>query len=619
MWGLPFIFPFLICRRLSEAFVLLSNESVNYPLIPVGATYASGTAEFMVWAPFRKKVELLGGNKRAPAAHPMERDDRGYWRVRLPVVPDFPYLFRLDGEVTCPDPASLSQPAGVHGPSAVVDLTAYRWHDEGWTGIQLANMIIYELHVGTFTPSHDFDGVARKLDYLAGLGINAIELMPLAQFPGVRNWGYDGVYPFAVQHSYGGVEGFRRLVDAAHQRGIVVVVDVVYNHFGPEGNYLAQFGPYFTDNYHTPWGSAVNFDDAWSDGVRNFFLQNARMWLEDYRVDVLRLDAVHAIKDLSAIPFVRQLKELATEIEVRTGRRKLLIAELDLNDPRYIHPVARGGYGLDGQWVDEFHHALRTLMTGDRSAYYSDFGEIGQLENAFRNTYVYDGIYSAYRHRVFGGHADGCPYEQFVVFSQNHDQVGNRACGERLTEHLSAAQLRLAAATVMLSPYVPLLFMGEEYSERNPFPYFVDFDDPALIREVREGRAAEFNDFLAGGSTIPDPEAGETFDRAVLSWVMDEPMLDYYKALIRFRKKRPAFQGRSRDSMIVHPAAGAVLMIERKIVNDHVFIFFNFGPETARVDGLTRERLRAVFSSEAAASVDGTIAPWSVLVCELIE
>jgi len=448
----------------------------------------------------------------------------------------------------------------------------------------------------------------------------------------VRNWGYDGVFPFAVQHSYGGVDGFRRLVHSAHQRGIAVVVDVVYNHLGPEGNYLPRYGPYFTDKYCTPWGSAVNFDDAWSDGVRNYFLQNARMWLEDYHADGLRLDAVHAIKDFSAIPFVQQLKELATEIGRRTGRHKMLLAELDLNDPRYIHPVAKGGYGLDGQWTDEFHHSLRALMTGERNAYYEDFGEIGQLEKAFRNTYVYDGVYSPYRKRVFGGQADGCPYDQFVVFAQNHDQVGNRAFGDRLTEHLSVAQLKLAAATVLLSPYVPLLFMGEEYGERNPFPFFADFSDPALIKAVREGRAAEFEGFLAKGttggaaagstlpdpeSTLPDPEAKETFERAVLSWKIEDGLLEYYKELIRLRKTRPAFQGRARDTMIVHPAVGSVLVLERKIVNDHVFIFLNFGPELARVADLTGEKLRPVFASATADR--GQVAPWSVLVCELTD
>lgn len=547
----------------------------------------------------------------------MERDQWGYWRVQVPVEPGTRYTFRLDGEGSYPDPASCSQPEGVHGPSAVVDLTAWRWQDEGWTGIPLANMILYELHVGTFTASHNFDGVASRLDHLAALGVNAIELMPLAQFPGTRNWGYDGVFPFAVQHSYGGVDGFRRLVEAAHQRGIAVVVDVVYNHFGPEGNYLTQYGPYFTDNYRTPWGSAVNFDDAWSDGVRNYFLQNARLWLEDYRADALRLDAVHAIKDLSAIPFVQQLKEVASEVELRTGRRKLLIAELDLNDPRYIHPVSRGGYGLDAQWVDEFHHALRTVLTGDRSAYYEDFGEIGQVEKAFRNTYVYDGVYSAHRKRVYGGHADGCPYEQFVVFAQNHDQVGNRACGERLTEHLTIAQLKLAAAAVLLSPYVPLLFMGEEYGEKNPFPFFVDFEDPALLDAVREGRAREFKGFLPEGSTIPDPGAQATFDSAVLSWKVDERMLAWYRELIHLRKTRPALQGRARDSMIVHPAVGSVLMLERRIVNDRVVIFLNFGDTAVRIADLTNQRLRPIFGPVE--SETGEIQPWSVLVCESTE
>ncbi|HTR27948.1 MAG TPA: malto-oligosyltrehalose trehalohydrolase [Puia sp.] len=586
---------------------------MNQSLIPVGAAYSPEFTEFSVWAPFRRTVELLAGPSHVLA---LQKDEQGYWRGRAAVDAGCKYLYRLDGQIRCPDPASLSQPEGVHGRSAVVDIAGFRWRDDGWGGIPLANLILYELHVGTFTHTHDFDGVARKLDYLAELGVNAIELMPLAQFPGSRNWGYDGVYPFAVQHSYGGVTGFRQLVNSAHERGIAIVVDVVYNHFGPEGNYLTHYGPYFTDNYRTPWGSAVNFDDAWSDGVRNYFLQNARMWLEDYHVDALRLDAVHAIKDLSAIPFVRQLKELAMEIEHRTGRRKLLIAELDLNDPRYIHPPSRGGYGLDGQWVDEFHHALRALLTGDRSAYYEDFGEIGHLERAFRNTYVYNGVYSAYRKRVYGGHADACPYDQFVVFSQNHDQVGNRACGERLTAHLTKAQLKLAAAAVLLSPYVPLLFMGEEYGERNPFPFFVDFEDPALIKAVREGRIAEFKGFLSEGRTIPDPEAAETFDRAVLSWEGDAVLLNYYKALIRLRKTRPALQGRMRDTMIVHPAAGSVLILERKIPGDHVYIFFNFGDSPVQAAELTSQELRTIFSSEAVPA--GNIAPWSVVVCELI-
>jgi maltooligosyltrehalose trehalohydrolase len=588
---------------------------MNNQLIRVGARYApeSKSTEFTVWAPLKRSVELI-----LDKSIPMTRDEWGYWRVTAAVQPGARYRYRLDGEGPYPDPASLHQPEGVDGPSAVVDLSsAFPWDDEGWTGVPLANMILYELHVGAFSASHDFEGVAGRLDHLSDLGVNAIELMPLGQFPGDRNWGYDGVYPFAVQDSYGGHDGLRRLVNAAHRRGIAVVVDVVYNHFGPEGNHLASFAPYFTDQYRTPWGRAVNFDDAWSDGVRNYFLENARMWLEEYRVDALRLDAVHAFKDLSARPFVAQLKEVASDVSRRTGRHKILIAELDLNDPKYISPPARGGYGLDGQWVDEFHHALRALLTGYREGYYEDFGGIAFFEKAYRSTYVYDGVYSPYRKRVFGGSAEGCAYDQFVVFSHNHDQVGNRACGERLCEHLTPAQLKLAAAAVLLSPYVPLLFMGEEYGEQRRFPFFVSFEDPQLIKAVREGRAAEFAGFAGEGVTIPDPEARETFESAVLAWdLLDSELLEWYRELIRFRKTRPAMQGRTRDTMLVHPAVGSVLMIERKIVNDHVFVFLNFGDTAVKVGELTGERLRPVLGSGEDGEV---IAPWSALVCELIQ
>jgi maltooligosyltrehalose trehalohydrolase len=475
------------------------------------------------------------------------------------------------------------------------------------------------LHVGAFSPTHDFDGVTAKLDHLAELGVNAIELMPLAQYPGDRNWGYDGVFPFAVQDSYGGHDGLRRLVDSAHRKGIAVIVDVVYNHLGPEGNYLAEFGPYFTDHYHTPWGSAMNYDAEWSDGVRNFFLQQARLLLEDYRVDGLRLDAVHAIKDMSAIPFVAQLKELAAEISRHVGRHKILIAELDLNDPKYIHPPAKGGFGLDGQWVDEFHHALRTLMTGERKGYYEDFGGIDMLEKAYRDTYVYNGMYSPYRKRVFGGKADGCPYDQFVIFAQNHDQVGNRACGERLGEYLSVQQLKLAAAAVLLSPYVPLLFMGEEYGEKKRFPYFVSFEEPELNQAIREGRAAEFSGFADEGVKIPDPAARETFESAVLSWETDQDLLDWYKELIRFRRTRPAMQGRARNSMEVR-VVGRVLVLERRILNEQVVILMNFGDSAVKVSGFSEAGLRPVLSSSHPAAAAATaVEPWSVLVCELIQ
>jgi maltooligosyltrehalose trehalohydrolase len=575
---------------------------LNLILQDIGARYSPDLTEFTVWAPLRRTVDLQlmsADTETVTGIYPMQQQDYGYWNISLPVSPGDRYKFRLDGADAFPDPASLWQPDGVHGPSAVAS-RQFSWTDKDWKGIPLSNSIIYELHVGTFTSSRDFEGVIMKLDYLADLGVNAIQLMPIAQFPGERNWGYDGVYPFAVQHSYGGITGFQRLVDAAHARNIAVVVDVVYNHIGPEGNYLGQYGPYFTDKYRTPWGDALNFDDAWSDGVRNYFLRNARMWLEDYHVDALRLDAVHAIRDFSAIHFVQQLKDLADEVGRRCNCPKILIAETDLNDPRYIDPPAKGGYGLDGQWIDEFHHALRALMTGETNAYYEDFGSITHLEKAFRNTYVYDGVWSPHRKRTFGGSAESNSYDQFVVFAQNHDQVGNRAIGDRLTANLNFEQLKLAAATVLLSPYVPLLFMGEEYGEEHPFPFFGSFGDSGLVEAIRKGRAAEFRGF-SEGFDLPDPMATATFESAVLTWDYEEGrgavLHPLYRHLISLRRTRPAMQGRTRDTMIVHPATGDTLPFERKILNDHLFVWLHFGSQPVSLDNITGHFLGKVFDS----------------------
>lgn len=575
---------------------------MNTFLQKVGAWYDNGLTEFIVWAPLRETAQLVLSTPEE-TIHPMQKDDTGYWRTTLPVHPGTRYGFRLDEKETFPDVASLGQPDGVHALSEVVDRNGWLWEDDNWKGLPLGNMIIYELHTGVFSPTHDFEGIIRRLDYLLELGVNAIELMPLAQFPGDRNWGYDGVYPFAIQRSYGGMAGFRRLVNAAHAKGIAVIVDVVYNHMGPEGSYLHQYGPYFTDRYRTPWGSALNFDGPWSDGVRNFFLQNARLWLEDHHVDALRLDAVHAIYDRSAVHFLQQLGQLTMEIGMRTGSKKELIAETDANDPRYINPPAKGGFGLDGQWIDEFHHALRTLLTGDTSGYYEDFGGVDSLEKAFRNTYVYNGVYSRHRRRTFGGHADHISYDQFVVFAQNHDHVGNRARSDRLSNSLSFEQLKLAAATVLLSPYVPLLFMGEEYGERNPFQFFVSFSDPALIASVREGRAREFAHF-ADGAPLPDPQAEDTFDQSVLSWNYQEGngamLFRYYRYLVGLRQTRPALQGRSRDLMIVHPSTGLTLPIERKILTDQLFIWLHFGATPVALENTFGPYLVKVFDSAEA-------------------
>ncbi|MDO6434551.1 malto-oligosyltrehalose trehalohydrolase [Flavitalea sp. BT771] len=576
---------------------------MNITLQKIGAWYDPAGSSFIVWAPACKKVELILESP-PPTAHPMMPDGVGYWRITLPVPAGTPYRFRLNEENSYPDPASFHQPQGVHEPSVLVSRTDPSAGDEDWKGIPLSNMIIYELHTGCFSDTHDFDGIIRRLDYLDELGINTIELMPMGQCPGQRNWGYDGVAPFAIQHSYGGIRGFQRLVKAAHAKGIAVLVDVVYNHLGPEGNYLPFYGPYFSERYRTPWGSPLNFDGPWSDGVRNFFLQNARMWLEDYQVDGLRLDAVHAIYDFSACHFMQELKDLALDIETRTGRKKILIAEIDLNDPRYINSVEKGGYGLDGQWVDEFHHALRVLLTGERNAYYEDFGDITHLEKAFRHTYVYNGIYSQHRKKTFGGYADQHPFSQFVVFSQNHDQVGNRPMGDRLTHNVSFEQLKLAAATVLLSPYVPLLFMGEEYGEKNPFQFFTDFSDPALIEAVRAGRKKEFPAF-AEGLVPPDPQSEETFLRSNLSWHFREgqgaTLLAYYRHLIRLRKTRPALQGMTREEFHLYPLEGQTLSFERKILTDQVYVWLHFGDSPAIIHNPTGCALRKIFDSAAAA------------------
>jgi maltooligosyltrehalose trehalohydrolase len=574
---------------------------VNTSLQKIGAIYHAAGSSFSVWAPTLKKVDLALESASA-SIHPMVPDASGYWKITAPVTPGTLYRFRLNEDKQYPDPASLHQPRGVHGPSAVADLSEFAWQDGEWKGLPLSNMIIYELHTGCFSPTHDFEGIIGRLDYLSDLGVNTIELMPLGQFPGQHNWGYDGVYPFALQHSYGGIRGFQRLVDAAHARGIAVLVDVVYNHLGPEGNYLAHYAPYFSQKYHTPWGTPLNFDGPWSDGVRNYFLQNARMWLEDNHVDGLRLDAVHAIYDFSAIHFIQQLKALAAEIEIKTGVKKTLIAEIDLNDPRYINPVEKGGYGLDGQWIDEFHHALRSLMTGERNVYYEDFGDISHLEKAFRHTYVYNGNYSCHRKRSFGAPADHNPYSQFVVFAQNHDQVGNRPIGDRLTHHLGLEQLKLAAATVLLSPYVPMLFMGEEYGESNPFQFFTDHSDPELIRGIRQGRQKEYPDFEKAVH-LPDPQSQETFLRSNLSWNYRQNhgavLFQYYRWLIEFRKTRPAMQGMTRDSVHFHPVTGQTIAFDRKIAGDLIHIWLHFGDKPVRIENVFGYPLRKLFDSSA--------------------
>ncbi len=549
-------------------------------LLPaVGAVYQNpNQCTFCVWAPLKEKVELVFPGTPEKKFEMTSLAD-GYWSVTVDdVKPLTRYFFRID-EKTLSDPASRFQPEGVHGPSAVVAQN-FSWSDSSWKGIELGDMIMYELHVGTFTPKGTFEGVIEKLSYLKNLGVNAIELMPVAQFPGSRNWGYDGVYPFAAQDSYGGPEGLKKLVDAAHRQGIAVVLDVVYNHQGPEGNYIGEFAPYFTDKYKTFWGSALNFDDAYCDGVRNYYWQNALMWLDEYHIDGLRLDAVHAIWDFSANHFVGELSNQVRGLEQRTGRKKVLIAEFDLNNPRYIDDPLRGGYGLDGQWVDEFHHAFHSLITGEREGYYEDFGEPRHLEKSLRDSYVYTGEYSEHRKKYFGRDPEHNPYSQFVVFTQNHDQVGNRMLGDRLTTSLSFEALKLSAVTLILAPQVPMLFMGEEYRETNPFQYFISHTDKNLVEMVREGRRKEFSHFNWEGE-VPDPQSEKTFQQCVLSWDYEQPerrkLLELYQELIRLRKERKALRGRKKDSVRVYPSEGSrIICFERYYEGDTIVVILNF-------------------------------------------
>lgn len=497
-----------------------------------------GSWQFVLWAPQSSSVSIkLAENRRTI---PMEPLEGGYHQAFVSdVSAGTRYWYRLEDARELPDPASRFQPEGVHGPSQLVDTGAFRWTDQNWKGRELQGSILYELHVGTYTREGTFRALVPHLPRLVELGVTSIEIMPVAQFPGARNWGYDGVYEYAPQNSYGGPQELQRLVDAIHAHGLAAILDVVYNHLGPEGNYLSAFAPYFTDRYRTPWGQALNFDGPGSNDVRRFFRENALYWLEDYHFDALRLDAVHGIFDFSAQHFLAELKQAADELSRKLGRRLQLIAESDLNDSRLLRDSAQGGYGLDAQWSDDFHHSVHSLLTNEKRGYYEDFGGIQPLVSTLQGGWHYSGQYSAHRQRNHGNLPPDLPASRFVVYDQNHDQVGNRAAGDRLSTMVPFEALKLAAGVTLLSPFTPLLFMGEEYGETAPFQYFTSHGDPALVEAVRRGRREEFAAF-GWEAAVPDPQDEQTFLRSHLDHSLEEKaphktLRLFYQTLIRLR------------------------------------------------------------------------------------
>ncbi|MBX9790746.1 MAG: malto-oligosyltrehalose trehalohydrolase [Pirellulales bacterium] len=485
-----------------------------------------GLARWCVWAPLRKRVQLVlydtanvGDTQRR--TFDLNRADDGYWNLELDQVPAAArYAYLLDDESTeYPDPASRWQPEGVHRPSAIFSPEEFIWSDASWSGVERSDLVIYELHVGTFTPEGTFAAARARLPQLRELGVTAIELMPLSQFAGTRNWGYDGVHPYAVQHSYGGPRSLQQFIDAAHAAGLGVLIDVVYNHIGPEGNYFGQFGPYFTDHYRTPWGLALNYDGADSDPVRHFAIENACQWVRDFHADGLRLDAVQTIYDMSAKHLLQDLNDAVQATARDTVRTVVVIAETNQNDIRLVSPAEHGGYGLAGAWSDDFHHCVHALLTGERDGYYAGFGTRRQLAKSLADVYVYDGCYSPFHRRRHGNRVGSTPRAAFVTCIQNHDQIGNRALGDRLATLLAPPALRLAAGLLLLSPTTPLLFMGEEYGESNPFPFFCSFSDEQLIAAVRRGRREEFAALAFEWKIeIPDAQAPQSFESAKLSW-----------------------------------------------------------------------------------------------------
>jgi maltooligosyltrehalose trehalohydrolase len=534
-----------------------------------------------VWAPRAGHVDAIVGD----ASHPMRPIQGDWWEVDVAEVdPEADYSFSVDGGPARPDPRGGRLPHGVHGPSRLVDHSSYRWRHAGGRPVPLADAVVYELHVGTFSPQGSFTGVASKLDHVVDLGATHVELMPVHSFPGRHGWGYDSVGLFAPHEPYGGPEGLKSLVDACHARELGVILDVVYNHFGPEGSYLDEFGPYRTARFETPWGDAVNFGDRGANEVRRFLLDNALSWFRDYHVDALRIDAVHAFVDLTAVHFLEELAAEVRDLGRSLGRQLFVIAESDLNDPRLLWSPERGGYGLDAQWSDDFHHALHVALTGERDGYYEDFAGLPDIARAFERTWVYQGQFSRHRGRNHGRPPDGLAPNRFLGYLQNHDQVGNRAAGERISALVDLARLKIGAALVLTAPFIPLVFAGEEWGASSPFLYFADHSDPGLREAVCDGRRREFAAFGWDPAAIPDPEDESTFRRSVLDWSeLDRPphaeLLDWYRRLIALRRETAVLRDGTRPEVTLDAGHG-LLAVHRPGVS----VLANLGAETATLE-----------------------------------
>lgn len=553
-----------------------------------------GQTVFRVWAPLAASVDVEIKTKRNTRIYPLLETRQQYFQIALPGIQHGTrYRYILNNEKKRPDPVSRYLPEGLHGFTEIYDPSRFSWTDQKWKGLPLEEFLFYEMHVGTFTNAGTFDATIQKIPYLKKLGVTCIELMPVAQFPGKRNWGYDGAGLFAVQNSYGGPDGLKRLVNACHRSGLAVCLDVVYNHLGPEGNYLHDFGPYFTKKYYTPWGAAVNFDDRLSDHVRHFFVENALHWLTEYHIDALRLDAVHAIFDRSATPFLQELGQRVRAQSARLGRPLWVIAESDLNDPKLLRTASQGGLQLDAQWSDDFHHAMHAALSKEKNGYYMDFTGVADVRAALKDPFVLKGQYSKFRHCRHGAPAHQLEGERFVFCLQNHDQIGNRALGERLHDLTDESSFKAGSLVLLLAPYLPLLFMGQEYGEKNPFLYFVDHGDKVLREAVRKGRLAEFESF--GWKNVPDPAAAGTFKRSKLNWNMParnkqaQKMLQLYRDGILLRKKWGILQSIKRKDLRLldspHEEGFAFYYENDKMRKPAIFCYFGQHSTTFKLPG----------------------------------